>query len=172
MSEPFVGEIRMFGFQFAPRNWAICQGQLMAIAQNDALFALIGTTYGGDGQATFGLPDFRGRIPIHQGTGPGLSNYPIGQNSGSENVTVTVQQIPSHSHNMYASTSGVRTTSPANDYLGSGEADIYNRNTTASQTSLNSAIGNAGGSQPHNNIQPALCVNFCISLFGVFPTRN
>jgi microcystin-dependent protein len=173
MSQPFVGEIRMFGFNFAPSGWHACDGSLLAISQNEALFALLGTTYGGDGVNTFGLPDFRGRIPIHQGQGPGLSPYVIGQASGSENVTVTVNQMPQHSHVLSAATAGTRTTVPMSNYLGSGEADIYNHDTVAALASLApNELGISGGSQAHSNLQPLLCVNFSISLFGIFPSRN
>lgn len=174
MSQPFVGEIRMFGFNFAPLNWHWCDGSLMSIAAFPALYALIGTTYGGDGVNTFGLPDFRGRIPIHQGQGNGLSNYVIGQAAGSENVTLLANQIATHNHTLYAATTGGRTTTPgATAYVGSGEADICNRDTTASLVALSpQALALAGGNQPHANIQPITCVNFSIALFGVFPSRN
>ncbi|MDR3386536.1 MAG: tail fiber protein [Rudaea sp.] len=173
MSQPFVGEIRMFGFNFAPQGWHVCDGSLMSISQNNALFALIGTTYGGDGQNTFGLPDFRGRIPIHQGTGLGLSPYVMGQIAGTENVTLLANQIAPHTHALSAATNGTRTKAPGSDYLGSGEADIYNRDATAALASLaNATIGGGGSNLPHANMQPVLCVNFSISLFGIFPSRN
>ncbi len=163
----------MFGFNFAPQGWHACDGSLLPISEYDTLYALIGTTYGGDGANTFGLPDFRGRIPIHQGTGPGLSPYVIGQVGGTENVTLTVNQIPQHNHVLSAASAGTRTVAPANNYLGSGEADIYNRDTVASLANLGAnALGPGGDSQPHSNLQPLLCVNFSIALFGIFPTRN
>lgn len=173
MSQPFIGEIRMFGFNFPPFGWHVCDGSVMSISQNNALFALLGTTYGGDGVTTFGLPDLRGRIPIHQGSGPGLSTYVMGQVSGTENVTLLANQLVPHTHTLSAATNGTRTTAPGSDYLGSGEADIYNRDTTASLASLaNGTIGGGGSDLPHSNIQPVLCVNFSIALFGVFPSRN
>ena len=172
MSDPYIGEIRVFGFNFAPVNWAFCHGQLVPIDQFDALFTLIGTTYGGDGVTTFALPDMRGRIPIHQGQGTGLSPYTIGQIAGTESVTLTTQQLPSHGHSLLASVSGTRTTAPTNNVLGSGEADIYNRDTTATLAASSSAVATSGGGQPHANIQPSLGVNFCICVFGIFPSRN
>src|ERR1700744_2453817 len=129
MATPFIGEIRMFGFNFAPVGWHRCDGSLLPIAQYDALFALIGTTYGGDGQVTFGMPDFRSRVPVHQGQGTGLAPYVMGQLTGAENVTLTVQQIPSHSHAVSVSNSGTRTTTASANFLASGEDDIYTNDT-------------------------------------------
>lgn len=172
MSDPYLGEIRVFGFSFAPLNWAFCHGQLVPIAENPALFMVIGTTYGGDGVNTFALPDTRGRIPIHQGQGLGLSSYVIGQSFGAESVTLTTPQLPSHGHTLLASVSGARTTTPTNNVLGSGEADIYNRDTTATLAASSSAVAMSGGGQPHANIQPILGLNFCICLAGIFPSRN
>jgi microcystin-dependent protein len=173
MSDPFVGEIRMFAGNFAPAGWALCQGQLMPISENDTLFNLIGTTYGGDGQETFGLPDLQSRIPIHAGQGPGISqNYQLGEKSGAESVTLTAQQIPVHNHPFLASTSGATQTSPANQVIAqSGQRAVYTEDTTNTNLAP-SAIGPAGGSQPHDNLQPYLCVNFIISLFGIFPSQN
>lgn len=172
MSQPFLGEIRMVGFAFAPRGWAFCAGQLLPISQNDALFALIGTIYGGDGQTTFQLPNLAGRLPVHQGQGPGLSNYVIGQASGSESVTLVTQQIPQHVHTANVAAGGTRNASPTGNLLGSGEADIYTRGATAPVNLSPNAIGASGGSQPHENMQPYLCINFVIALEGVFPSRN
>ncbi len=165
MGEPFVGEIRMFGGSFAPAGWAFCSGQLMAIAENDTLFTLIGTTYGGDGQSTFGLPDLQGRIPIHQGNG-----LVIGEKSGVEAVTLTTQQIPSHSH-VPGCQSGAGSQAPGNGVWAASLSSIYSD--AAPSLLMNpSAIASAGGSQPHDNMMPFLTISFIISLFGVFPTQN
>src|SRR3954463_4050754 len=131
MSQPYVGVIRIFAGNFAPVNWAFCNGQLLAISENDALFALIGTTYGGDGQSTFGLPDLRSRVPIHQGQGPGLSNYVIGQNGGVETVTLTVQQIPVHTHVPVCRAAGSDSPNPANAVWGAADATQYSASNTA-----------------------------------------
>jgi microcystin-dependent protein len=172
VSESFIGEIRMAGFNFAPIGWAFCDGSLQAISQNEALFALIGTTYGGDAVQTFGLPDLQGRIPIHQGTGPGLSNYVLGQKAGTEAVTLTAQQLPFHSHTLVIGTDGTRSSTAVNTRLGSGEADIYTHGASAPVNLLASQIGMAGSSLAHANVQPSLVVNFIISLFGIFPSQN
>lgn len=172
MSDPFIGEIRMAGFNFAPNGWALCQGQLLSIAQNTALFALLGTQYGGNGQTTFGLPDLRGRLPIHYGQGPGLSQRFIGEVFGEEQVTLTPTQIPGHSHTLVAASDGVRSTAPAGNLLASGEADLYSRDSAAPVAMAATSIGPAGGSQPHGNLQPYLCMNFIIALTGIFPPRN
>jgi microcystin-dependent protein len=172
MSEPFVGEIRMFAGNFAPRGWALCDGQLLAISQNDALFSLLGTIYGGDGRTTFGLPDLRGRVPIHQGTGPGLSNRRIGQKSGQENVTVTTSQLPAHGHPLSASTAIASSTDPSGNLpANGGSSNIYGSD--APFQSLNAqAVTNAGGNQPHNNVMPFQCVNFIVALVGIYPSRS
>lgn len=171
MSEPFVGEIRMFAGNFAPRGWALCDGQLLAVSQNDALFSLLGTIYGGDGRTTFGLPDMRGRIPLHMGTGPGLANRRIGAKAGSENVSLTSNQIPSHTHQIQASSEGGDSTAPAGKVLAnSGTHPIYIDDTAVNMSST--AIANTGGSQQHTNLQPYLCVNFIIALFGIYPSRS
>jgi microcystin-dependent protein len=172
MSNPYLGEIRMAGFNFPPIGWAFCRGQLLSIAENDALFALIGTTYGGDGITTFGLPDLRGRLPINQGQGPGLSNYVMGEHSGTESVTLLTTQIPSHSHTVSAASGGTRNANPSGNLLGSGEADIYTHDDANAVSLSASAIGTSGGTQPHENMQPFLCINFIIALEGVFPSRN
>ena len=153
MSEPFVGEIRMFAGNFAPRGWAFCDGQLLAVSQNDALFSLLGTIYGGDGRTTFGLPDLRGRIPIHAGTGPGLSPRRLGAKGGAENVTLTVNQMPSHNHGLRASADPTTTPNPQDSVLGEATADrIY---ASSGDVTLNNlSISNVGGSQAHNNMQP------------------
>ena len=170
MSEPFVGEIRMFGGNFAPAGWMFCEGQTLPIAENDVLFTLIGTTYGGDGQETFNLPDLRGRIPIHAGTGPGLTTRVIGEQAGSETVTLTTAQMPNHTHTAGASTIG-NTTSPVGaTWAGVTSGAVYRANANADV--VIQIPGPAGGSQPHENRMPGLCVSFIISLFGIFPSQS
>jgi microcystin-dependent protein len=165
MSQPFIGEIRMFGGNFAPAGWALCQGQALAISDNDALFNLIGTTYGGDGQSTFNLPNLQGRLPLHQGSG-----FVIGQNAGAESVTLTVQTIPAHSHPMAASLNNALSSTVAGNIVGSvGATQIY-REAAAASPMASTACTFTGGSQPHENMQPFLCLNFIISLFGIFPS--
>lgn len=171
MSSPYIGEIRMFGGSFAPVGWALCQGQTMAISQNDTLFNLIGTTYGGDGQNTFDLPDLQGRVPVHQGQGPGISQqYIIGEEGGVEQVTLTTQQMPQHNHALVASTTAANQQSPApNVYAFMTQATPYFAGTVDS--ALNPAVLQPqGGSQPHENMQPFLVVTFIISLYGIYPT--
>lgn len=173
MGEPFVGEIRMFGGNFAPAGWAFCQGQLMAIAENDTLFTLIGTTYGGDGQSTFGIPDLQGRAPMHAGQGPGISQtYQLGEKAGVETVTLTTNQLPIHNHSFLASISAPSSTDPTNQVIAqSSQIHMFTEDVTNKQMNPN-ALTQVGGSQPHENIQPYLCISFIISLFGVFPTQN
>lgn len=174
MSEPFVGEIRMFAGNFAPRGWALCDGQLLALSQNDALFSLFGTIYGGDGRTTFGLPDLRGRLPIHMGSGPGLTPRQIGAKTGAENVTLTVNQLPSHSHTMRASAD------PGSEYRPGGNVpasdtpiDIYKDEPTTPTAALaGSSVATVGGSRSHTDLMPFLCVNFIVALFGIYPSRN
>ena len=175
MSEPYIGEIRMFGGFFAPAGWSTCQGQILPIDQNDALFALIGTTYGGDGQTTFGLPDLQGRVPMHVGSG-----FVLGQKAGVESVTLTVQQMPIHSHAIQSDGRGGGDTNvPAlNTVLADegppGTQQVFTYKPpggTQVQMSANS-IGTSGGSQPHDNMQPYLGVTYILSLFGVFPSQN
>jgi len=170
--DPFVGEIRMFAGNFAPVGWAFCDGQLLAISQNDALFSLLGTIYGGDGQSTFGLPDLRGRVPIHMGTGPGLSPRVIGSKGGSENVTLTTAQLPGHTHVFSASNAAGSQSDPTGAVLAaSPSVDLYIEE--APFAALNTAsMTNAGSSQPHTNLQPFQCVNFIIALFGIYPSPN
>jgi microcystin-dependent protein len=174
MSEPFVGEIRMFAGNFAPSGWVFCDGQLLAISQNDALFSLIGTIYGGDGETTFGLPDLRGRIPIHTGTGPGLSPKQQGQQGGTETETLTVNQIPSHTHALTASSANADDVAPAGKTLAATTHDLYITAPSAGDmTAMHAAaVTNAGGSQSHSNLMPTLCIHFIISLFGIFPSPN
>jgi microcystin-dependent protein len=169
MSEPFLGQIQSFGFNFAPRGWAMCNGQLLSIAQNTALFSLLGTTYGGNGQTTFALPNLQSRIPLHFGQGPGLSQYDLGQQAGEETVTLISTQMPQHNHLLNASSAVKLNTTPAGSGLGA--AQIYT--TAALDSVLNpQEIGFTGGSQPHDNLQPYLAINWCIALEGIFPSRN
>lgn len=172
MSQPYIGEIRMFAGNFPPAGWAFCEGQLLPISENDALFNLIGTTYGGDGQETFALPDLRGRVPIHFGTGPGLSSRILAETGGAEEVTLTTQQIPAHTHPVRATQAIADQPLPQNHLLARPtNSDIYTGDPPDTSLAAN-AIGPTGGSQPHTNFQPYLCVNFIISLFGVFPQQN
>ena len=172
MPEPFIGEIRMFAGNFAPNGWMFCEGQTMPISENDALFTLIGTTYGGDGQETFNLPNLASRVPIHMGTGPDGTTYQLGEMAGTEQETLTIQQIPNHSHVLTASTAAGGTNSPAGAVLAASPSvrlfivDSPDSNLAAT------AVTPAGGSQPHENTQPFLCINFIISLFGVFPSQT
>jgi microcystin-dependent protein len=179
MSEPYVGEIRMAGFNFAPVGWALCNGQLLSISQNPVLFTLVGTTYGGDGQVTFGLPNLQGRIPINQGQGAGLSPYAIGQSGGSETVALTAAQLPQHGHSLQANTDAAVSANPTANYLArasipsmpSAGVPVYAAASPAAAMNAG-AIANSGASQPHDNMMPFQCVNFIISLFGIFPTQN
>ena len=173
MSDPYIGEIRMFGGNFAPAGWAFCNGQLMPISENDTLFTLIGTTYGGDGQETFALPNLQGRVPVHQGQGPGISsNYVIGQAMGVESVTLTTQQIPSHNHPFFASKAGGQQSTPVDNIPASPPvAKIYRAGVPSDQFPV-TLVQPAGGSQPHDNLMPYLAVSFIISLFGIFPTQT
>lgn len=172
MSEPFIGEIRMFAGNFAPRGWAFCNGQLMPINQNAALFSILGTTYGGDGRITFALPDLRGRVPIHAGQGAGLSSYPLGSRGGSEHVTLTTEQLPAHGHALLASDGEGDQRSPANHTLAvPEESPIYSASEPIVRMS-NGAIAPTGNGQPHENRQPYLAVNYIIALVGIFPSRS
>jgi len=165
MAQPYIGEIRMFAGNFAPAGWMFCEGQLLPISENETLFQLIGTTYGGDGQSTFGLPDLRGRIPIHQGNG-----FTLAETGGAEEITLTVQQIAAHSHPMLGTNSIVNDANPFNNVLGQTNTfDLY-QSTPGGQPMAPQSVGNVGGSQPHTNFQPYLCVDFIISLFGLFPS--
>jgi microcystin-dependent protein len=172
MGQPYVGEIRMFGGNFAPAGWALCQGQLMPISENDTLFTLIGTTYGGDGQETFGIPDLQGRIPVHPG---GSQNIQLGEKAGVETVTLTTQQIPVHNHAplVLSGTGGGASTPTNQTYLADCQVtttNTYTPFTGTSQVQMNAgSITPTGFSQPHENIQPTLCVTYIISLFGIFP---
>jgi microcystin-dependent protein len=179
MAEPYLGQIQTFGFNFAPTGWMQCNGQLLSIAAYSALFALLGTTYGGNGTTTFGLPDLQGRVAISQGQGAGLSNYVIGEASGSETVTLLSTQMPLHSHavNAVSGTTGAGTTPtnavPCQPLVIPNTTHVSPYSTsTANTTMSNTMIGTAGGNQPHNNMQPFLTVNYCIAYVGIFPTRG
>jgi microcystin-dependent protein len=167
MAQPYVGEIRMFAGNFAPAGWMFCEGQLLPISENETLFQLIGTTYGGDGESTFALPDLRGRIPLHQGNG-----FILAETGGAEDITLTVQQIPAHPHPLLASNTTAAGANPANSVTTQDNvvgADLYiEDNPTVNMATT--AISPVGGSQPHTNFQPYLCVDFIISLFGIFPS--
>jgi len=173
--EPFLGEIKMFAGTFAPRGYALCDGQLLPISQNQSLFSLLGTTYGGDGRTTFALPDLRSRVPIHAGQGPGLSNRRLGQRGGQENVTLTVGQMPSHSHatHLNADTTVATSDRPQNALpaRNAGSTPQYgeNANTTLNNTAV--SVSNTGGNQAHSNIQPYVTINYIIATVGIFPSR-
>ena len=166
MAQPYVGEVRMFGGNFAPAGWMFCEGQLLPISENETLFTLIGTTYGGDGQSTFGLPDLRGRIPIHQGNG-----FILAETIGAEEITLTANQTPAHAHAFVGTSSTASAASPANGVLASpSNIDLYRPVTVPGVAMAANALAPQGGSQPHTNFQPYLCVSFIISLFGIFPS--
>jgi microcystin-dependent protein len=175
--EPFIGEISIFAGNFAPRGWAFCNGQLLPISQNTALFSLLGTTYGGDGRTTFALPDLRGRVPMHAGDGPGLQPRSLGEKGGKEEVNLTLTQMPSHSHpvsgTVRAYNGNPDSESPEETVLANG--DFYSSQSPDVKMHTDSVqitLGNTGGSQPHTNVQPYQCVNYIIALEGVFPSRN
>jgi microcystin-dependent protein len=170
MSNPYVGEIRMFGGNFAPAGWAFCNGQPLPISENETLFNLIGTTYGGDGEETFNLPDLQGRIPIHAGQGPNITqNYQLGEKSGTEQVTLTVAQIPNHNHALMASNDPGNATGPGGNLL-SNPFNTFPYFPAAGSLQLNAAtLQPAGSSQPHDNMMPFLAISYIISLFGIFP---
>ncbi|WP_339763985.1 tail fiber protein [uncultured Hoeflea sp.] len=172
MSEPFVGEIRMFAGNFAPRGWAFCDGQLLAVSQNDALFSLLGTIYGGDGRTTFGLPDVRGRVPLHQGTGPGLSSRRLGSKGGSESETLTTNQLASHSHDFMANTAMATDENPEGRVVAQGAGVNFYRGESQSTSMASDMIAHTGGSRSHTNLMPTLCIHFIIALFGIYPSRQ
>lgn len=175
MADPFVAEIRIFPFNFAPRGWAWCDGQLLPLSQNTALFSLLGTTYGGDGKSNFALPDLQGRAPMHPGQGPGLSLHDLGETGGSETVSLLESEIPSHSHAQMASTEDGTQGSLTNGITlaNSVGGTLYQTTTNSNLVSMNpNALAPAGGDQPHNNLQPYLTFYFCIALQGVFPPRG
>ena len=170
MSEPFLAEIRMVGFNFAPRGWAFCDGQILPIQQNQTLYSLLGTTYGGDGRTSFALPDLRGRTPIHVGASNGTSHL-LGSKSGEETVTLTEAEMPSHTHTLNATNTAGNSDQPENHVYAQASGNVYGAFGTANNLATES-VSNAGGGQAHNNMQPYLAVNFCIALQGLFPSRN
>jgi microcystin-dependent protein len=173
MSNPFIGEIRIFAGNFAPVGWSFCQGQTMSIAENEALFNLIGTTYGGDGQTTFNLPDLSSRVPVHQGSG-GIGNVTLGQAGGTETVTLTTTQIPSHTHGLNGSSATATTAAPGGAVpatLAGVTTFAYGADAPPTTLAQQSLVG-SGGNQPHDNMQPYLVVNFIISLFGIYPSQG
>jgi microcystin-dependent protein len=170
MSTPYIGEIRMAGFNFAPVDWALCNGQLLAISQYTALFQLLGTTYGGDGQTTFGLPNLQSRIPFHMGSNAG-NNLILGQLAGTETVTLTTNEIPAHTHSLGANSGSGTQASPAGGVWAASSLDEFSTEAVA-HTMAPSTVAATGGNQPHDNIPPFLVVNFIIALFGVFPSQN
>jgi microcystin-dependent protein len=172
MGEPYVGEIRMFAGTFAPVGWAMCEGAPLSISENDVLFQLIGTTYGGDGEETFNLPNLASRVPIHMGTGPDGTTYQIGEMAGTEQETLTTQQIPTHSHALLASGAPGTENGPAGNLTGQPLTKRIYAAASAPQPMNAAAVLPAGGSQPHENTQPFLCINFIISLYGVFPSQT
>lgn len=170
--EPFLGQIQAFGFNFAPRGWAFCNGQLLPISQNSALFSLLGTTYGGDGRSTFALPDLRGRVSFGFGTGPGLSSHPIGSKGGTERETLNIQQIPSHNHSANVVAEEPNANKPGGNFIATPSPTIYSDHAAPDAVLKGNTIGNNGGGQSHNNMQPYLTINWCIALVGAFPSRN
>jgi microcystin-dependent protein len=179
MADPFLGEIKMFGGNFAPQGWAQCDGQLLTIAQYSALFSILGTTYGGDGETTFGLPEMRGRVPVHQGTGPSLTNRPLGQKSGAEQNTLAVTNMPAHSHVLDVKLKGnsdrAREREPSGNSLAEGREDMYKTaapDVDMHEGSIAATAAETGGGQPVNNMQPYIVVNFIIALTGVFPSPS
>jgi microcystin-dependent protein len=172
VSSPYVGEIRMFAGNFAPAGWALCDGAPLPISENDVLFQVIGTTYGGDGEETFNLPNLQSRVPVHMGQGPGLSqNYIIGEAAGVEQVTLTTQQIPNHTHALLVSSDVASQTNPNNNMVAqSTQATIYLTD-DPNASMAPQVVSPIGGSQPHENMQPFLCINYIISLFGLYPNQ-
>jgi len=171
MSEPFVGEIRMFAGGFAPQGHALCDGQLLNVSQNDALFSLLGTMYGGDGRTTFGLPDLRGRTPVHQGSGPGLTPRAMGAKSGQERVTLVAQNLPTHNHSSVAAVNdAANTAAPAGAVLANTTTAIYVTGGSAAMKS--DSVAQTGGSQQHNNMMPFQTINYIIALYGIYPSRT
>jgi microcystin-dependent protein len=173
MSEPFLAEVRMVGFNFAPRGWAFCDGQLLPINQNQSLYSLLGTTYGGDGRTTFALPDLRGRTPIHVGRSNGGGDHRLGQKSGEETHTLSANEMPQHTHTLRASSTDANTVvTPSNILARTTAADIYRDQPSNLVNLASGTVTNTGGGQAHDNMQPYLAVNFCIALQGLFPSRN
>lgn len=175
MSEPFIGEIRMFGFNFAPRNWATCDGQLLPISQNTALFSILGTTYGGDGKSNFRLPNMQGSTPLQSGQGSGLTYRPLGESGGSPTVTLQPGELPSHTHTLQCASVSADQTSPANDVpaAGAGQrgAAFYADAPGNASPMKPGIVSTSGGNAPHNNMPPYLALNFCIALQGIYPPR-
>jgi microcystin-dependent protein len=165
MAQPYVGEIRLFGGNFAPAGWAFCDGSLLSIPENETLFQLIGTTFGGDGQTTYALPDLRGRVPVHQGAG-----FVLAETGGVESVSLTTNTLPSHNHALNAATGGARQTSPLNNALAAGGPELYASARALPGGTLGAALASSGGNQPHENMAPFLAVSYIISLFGIFPS--
>ena len=184
MSDPFIGEIRTFGFNFAPRGWALCAGQILPISQNTALFSILGTTYGGNGQTTFALPDLRGRSAVHAGQGPGLSSYVLGEVTGSETVSVLTTQLPVHTHAVVMAAGAVPPNLLTTPVAGAWAQQLWDINSQQTQPAFHAppagtpatmapqALGLTGGGQPHANQQPYLTINYCICMQGIFPARN
>lgn len=167
MAQPYVGEIRMFAGNFAPAGWMFCEGQLLPISENETLFNLIGTTYGGDGQSTFAMPDLRGRIPVHQGNG-----FILAETGGVEDITITISQIPSHSHVFMGAGSVANDPNPAGNVVGESLVASLYQSAAPNAPMATDSLAAVGGSQPHSNFQPYLCINFIISLFGIFPSQT
>lgn len=175
MSNPFVAEIRIFPFNFPPKGWAFCDGQLMAISQNTALFSLLGTTYGGDGRSTFALPNLQGCAPMHPGQGPGLSLHDLGEQGGADTVTLLQSEYPAHTHSITCLGGRVagQGTNPTNASLAPAVgANVFNSGGALNETMANAMVSPSGGNQPHNNLMPYLTLNFCIALQGVYPPRS
>jgi microcystin-dependent protein len=174
MSEPFLAEVRIVGFNFAPRGWAFCDGQILPINQNQSLYSLLGTTYGGDGRTSFALPDLRGRAPIHVGRSDGGGQHTLGQKSGEETHTLSANEMPQHTHAFHGinEPASNRTDQPAGAFLSKSASDLYSTEPTALVSLGAGTISNAGGGQAHDNMQPYLALNFCIALQGLFPSRN
>ena len=176
MSEPFLGEIQIFGFNFAPVGWALCQGQILPISQYTALFSLLGTQFGGDGQSTFALPNLQGNVPVHSGQGPGLSQYFVGETGGSSTVTVLSNEMPGHTHTLPATSAATRISTPAsNSVLGSvtrGAPDVYISGSAPGTDMATVSVVSSGSGAAHNNMMPYVVMNYCIAMQGVFPSRN
>lgn len=173
MAEPYIGQIMTFAFPFAPRGYALCEGQLLAISTNGALYSLIGTVYGGDGMTSFGLPDMRGRLPMHQGHGPGLSSRPMGAKIGTETVTLTAMNLPHHTHTIGV-LGNAATSSNATDKVLAATQTVNNpyKAPPANAVMASQTVSSSGGNQPHSNMMPSITINFCIALYGVFPLHS
>jgi len=172
-NEPFIGEVRFVGFNFAPRGWAKCDGQILPINTNQSLYSILGTTYGGDGRTTFALPDMRGRTPIHRGNGPGLSSYILGQKGGAESITLTTAQIPSHHHALKGISSSARTSTPTGNVLARPRSNLKIYDDSVPNIALhNDSVGQTGNASAINNMQPSTTLNCIIALQGLFPPRN